>query len=126
VASSDNPTPTPIPSARIPFYIAAAMLFAGAAPLPYGYYTLLRLVACGTFAWAAYMSFERRHAFLPWAYALLALTFNPIVKIYFAKSIWILIDVGAGVFLLATARLLQNRNGATSHFEPQTIEQADK
>ena len=34
-------------------YIVAAMLFLGAAPLPYGYYMLLRLAATGVFIWAA-------------------------------------------------------------------------
>ena len=88
-------------------YIAVTMLFIGAAPLPYGYYMLLRLVATGVFAWAAFVSFERKNQFLPWAFGLLALLFNPIVKIHLPKELWVFIDIGAGVFLLLTKRYIQ-------------------
>ncbi len=46
-------------------YICAAMLFIGAAPLPYGYYMLLRLVAFGVFAYAAYVAYEKKSKALP-------------------------------------------------------------
>ena len=39
-------------------YITAIMLFIGAAPLPYGYYILLRLVATVVLFWVAYVSYE--------------------------------------------------------------------
>jgi len=41
-------------------YIAAVMLFIGAVPMPYGYYMLLRFVATGVFAWAAFVTYERK------------------------------------------------------------------
>jgi hypothetical protein len=94
---------------RIPFYIAAAMLFLGATPLPYGYYTLLRLIACGTFSLAAYASFVRSHKVLPWIYAIMAITFNPVLKVHLEKSVWSIIDLGAGIFLLTTIRHLQSK-----------------
>jgi hypothetical protein len=47
-------------------YAAAAMLLLGAATLPYGYYMLLRLVACGVFSFAAFIAFDRKHKVLPW------------------------------------------------------------
>lgn len=83
-------------------YICAAMLFLGAAPLPYGYYTLLRLVACGVFAFAAFIAFERKSKALPWIYGFLALIFNPIIKIYLPKEIWVVVDIAAGILLLLT------------------------
>ena len=43
-------------------YITAGMLFLGAAPLPYGYYMLLRLVVTGVCVWAAFVSYERKLA----------------------------------------------------------------
>lgn len=85
-------------------YACAAMLLLGAAPLPYGYYTLLRLVACGVFAYAAFLTADKKHKFLPWVFGLLALLFNPIVKIHLPKELWALVDVAAGVLLLATAK----------------------
>jgi prepilin signal peptidase PulO-like enzyme (type II secretory pathway) len=89
-------------------YICAAMLFVGAAPLPYGYYTLLRLVACGVFAFAAFVSFDRKHKTLPWVYVLLALLFNPIIKVHLPKEAWAFVDVAAAIMLLATAKAVKS------------------
>jgi len=82
-------------------YIAAAMLILGAAPLPYGYYVLLRLVATGVFFWAAVVSHKQKYSVLPWLFGLCAILFNPIIQIHFPKEIWAVIDIGAGLFLLA-------------------------
>ena len=54
--------PTPL------IYIAAGLLFLAAAPLPYGFYMLLRLVATVVFIWAAIASSERKHSSLPWIF----------------------------------------------------------
>lgn len=88
-------------------YIATVMLFLGAAPMPYGYYMLLRLVACGIFAFAAFVAFERNSKALPWVYGFVALVFNPIFKIHFPKEIWAVIDVASGILLLATAKAVK-------------------
>ena len=88
-------------------YIAAAMLLIGAAPLPYGYYTLLRIVACAVFVWAAVITFQRAGKVLPWIYALAAIVFNPLVKIHLPKEAWIAVDVAAGGLLLATTKRLR-------------------
>ncbi|GAG75103.1 unnamed protein product [marine sediment metagenome] len=42
-------------------YITSAMLLIAVAPLPYGYYTLLRLVVTGVFAWAGYITYKRNN-----------------------------------------------------------------
>lgn len=88
-------------------YISVAMLFLGVTPLPYGYYMLLRLVACGVFAFAAFIAFERKSKVLTWVYGFMALIFNPIIKIYFPKEVWVFIDVAAGILLLATANAVK-------------------
>lgn len=85
-------------------YICAAMLFAGASPLPYGYYTLLRLVAFGVFAASAYISYKKGQKVLPWVLGLVAVIFNPIVKVHFPKEIWMGLDIAAGILLIAIAK----------------------
>ena len=89
--------PTPV------IYTCAAMLFLGAVPLPYGYYSLLRLVACGVFGLAAFTAHERKNTFLPWVYGLIAFIFNPVFKVHFSKGTWAFLDITAAVVLLATA-----------------------
>lgn len=88
-------------------YIAAGMLFVGTLPLPYGYYLLLRLVVTGTFAWAAYVAYFKQNKILPWGFAVLALLFNPIIKIHLQKEVWAVVDVAAGILLLAVKRKIE-------------------
>jgi len=87
-------------------YIAAAMLLIGAAPMPYGYYGLLRMIATVAFIWAAYTSFEQDRPLLPWILAALALLFNPLIPIHLTKSIWAIVDVASAVFLVAVSWFL--------------------
>ncbi|MDD2468113.1 MAG: hypothetical protein PHI97_29395 [Desulfobulbus sp.] len=95
-------------------YITALMLLIGAAPLPYGYYMLLRLVATGVFLWAAFASYERKNQSLPWVFGLLALLFNPVVKIHLPKEVWVGIDICAGLLLLITKEHFQQLSGKDS------------
>lgn len=82
-------------------YIASGMLFLGAAPLPYGYYMLLRIVATVVFVWAAIVAHEKNDTVLPWVFGVCAILFNPIIKIHLHKELWSAIDIGAGILLLA-------------------------
>ena len=82
-------------------YIMAGLLFLGAAPLPYGFYTLLRLLACGFFISAAVLTHQKNNKVLPWVFGLMALLFNPIIKIHFPKELWAAIDIASAIFILA-------------------------
>lgn len=84
------------------------MLLIGIAPLPYGYYELLRLVATGVFGWAAYVSWKAGQTSLPWALGLLALIFNPLIPIHLSRPVWMIIDSGAAIFVLLNVRTLRS------------------
>lgn len=92
-----------------PLYICAAMLLIGVAPLPYGYYTLLRLVACGVFAFAAFAAFQKKNSVLPWVNGVLVLLFNPLIPVHLEKGVWVILDMAAAVYLLATAKMITSR-----------------
>ena len=81
-------------------YILVLMLLLAVLPLPYGYYTLLRLVATGVFAWAAVITYEQNDKLLPWFFGLLALLLNPIIKIHLPKELWAVIDIGSAILIL--------------------------
>ncbi|MBD3790440.1 MAG: hypothetical protein IE885_08810 [Campylobacterales bacterium] len=99
---------------RVVIFIAAGMLFIGVLPLPYGYYMLLRFVACGVFAWAAFITYEKNEEVLPWVFGILAVVFNPLIKIHFPKELWAVIDFCSGLFLLLISkRLLTNEQKGT-------------
>ncbi len=58
--------PFPLPLALI----VAAMLVLAVAPLPYGYYTLLRIVVTGALAWGAFVAYFEGPEALPWVLGL--------------------------------------------------------
>ena len=91
--------------------ITATMLFMPIFfKLPYGYYTLLRMViflASGFFTLAAYKL--RRHYWMI-TLGLIMILFNPIIKIHFAKEIWRGIDFLVGVIFLVFIFNLLKKN----------------
>ena len=95
-------------------YVTSVMLLVAAAPLPYGYYTLLRLVATIVFVWAAYVAYQRKKNGLPYAYGILALLFNPIIPIYLDKTLWAIMDIAAGILLLVTLRHIKQQVAGVS------------
>ena len=70
---------------------------------------LLRIVATGVFIWAAFIAYDRKHESLPWVYGILALLFNPLIKIHLPKELWSVVDVGSGILLLATKSTIQEQ-----------------
>ncbi len=86
------------------------MLFVGVLPLPDGYYEILRLVACAAFGFVAFVSYDRQEKNLPWFYGFLALIFNPIIEFQFTKEMWVVVDIVAGILLLANKEKIQAAN----------------
>ena len=82
-------------------YLVAGMLFAGVLALPDGYYEILRLVACASFGFVAFISYDRQEKNLPWFYGFLALIFNPVIEFQFIKEVWVAVYIVAGILLLA-------------------------
>ena len=90
------------------------MLVLGALPLPYGYYTLLRLIACSTFVVAAYLVRRADPKWLVWVYGLCALLFNPLIKVHFQKGLWSVLDLAAAGVLLASTGVLSRPEVSSS------------
>jgi len=80
-------------------YLTSIMLFIAIAPLPYGYYTILRIITTGVFLWSSFIMLENNESILPWVFILLAIIFNPILKVYFPKEIWAVIDIFSGLLI---------------------------
>jgi len=86
------------------------MLLVAAAPMPYGYYTLVRLVATVIFAWAAMVTHTNKNSVLPYAFGFLVILFNPFIKVSFDKEIGAILDVAAAVFLLTAKRYIVQKD----------------
>ena len=88
-------------------HIMVVLLVVAAFPVPYGYYSLLKIMACGVFIWAAIISHSKGGSYLPWIFVVLIVLFNPIIPVYLSKELWIPVDVGAAIFLLLSMKSLE-------------------
>lgn len=81
--------------------ICAALLFIGTLHMPIEFYSLLRIVVfIGSIAVVA-NEFGKGFSFWIFVFGFLALLFNPFLPVYLkSKSIWILIDLLAGLLFL--------------------------
>lgn len=70
------------------------------APMPYGYYQFIRLVATGSFTYWAYKAKQKDDDKAMWIFLMLAVLFQPILKIALGKTIWNVIDVIVGIYLI--------------------------
>ena len=85
------------------FWVAPIIVMAiGLAPMPYGYYTLLKLVVCGCSIYYAYHLYEKKDQTFVWVFGFFAILYNPIIPIYlYEKQIWTVVNIiTAAVFIL--------------------------
>ena len=87
-------------------YIGAIIIAIGAFPLPYGYYTLLRIVACLLFSWIGIVAFQKNALLVSSIAALFAILFNPLIPVYLSKDIWIFLDIVAAIVALVIGRFI--------------------
>ena len=91
---------------RIPWWlwvIAAALLIAATAPLPYGYYKFLRIAVCSFAIIVAICSWDSHRTIAQiWtvAFIALAILFNPLAPISMRRAVWFYWDIGAALFVL--------------------------
>ena len=81
--------------------LPAIMLLIAVLPLPYGYYTLLRIVVCIAASFIAYSVRSESENVGLWAvvFAVIALIFNPIIPIHLPRETWLIINlICAGTF----------------------------
>ena len=83
----------------VPLYLAALMLLC-LAPMPYGYYTLVRVIATVVFGIYAYRCIVAKNEGLTLVFVTLALLFQPFVKVGLGRIIWNVIDVIVAIGLI--------------------------
>lgn len=85
----------------------SGLLLLALAPMPYGYYELLRLVSCAFFFYAGFVARNKDHSetsLVPWGFFGLAALFNPIFPVHLSREVWAPIDIGAAIFILANLK----------------------
>ncbi len=80
--------------------LAALLLLCLIPGMPYGYFTLVRLLAMVGFSGEAFKFFLRRNNGLAWTFLTLALLFQPFAKVGLGRTFWNIIDVIVAIGLI--------------------------
>jgi hypothetical protein len=85
---------------KVYLIIAAMMLFC-LAPMPYGYFQLVRFLATLAFGVMAFRYYKERKEWLAYTCGTLALLFQPFYKIALGRTVWNIVDVIVAIGLIA-------------------------
>ena len=80
--------------------ILATLFLLCLAQMPYGYYMLVRFIAMVAFAIMAYHYYEEKKEYLAITFGVLAILFQPLIKIALGRTIWNIVDVVVAIFLI--------------------------
>ena len=69
-------------------------------PMPYGYYMLVRIVATILFVIFARQYYLAKKEELAITFGVLALIFQPLIKISLGREVWNMVDVAVAILLL--------------------------
>ena len=94
----------------VPCLIAAVMALVAIADLPYGYYTLMRLVVCATAVFVLVVAARGGQMWAVWVYSIIALLFNPVVPVHLTKGLWQPLDFIAGAVLIIAAIFVHRKH----------------
>ena len=72
----------------VPAVLAALFLFGALLHWPYGYYILLRWVVMLAAVWVVFCAWGWEKQWVAWAFAFVAILFNPLVPIHLTREIW--------------------------------------
>ena len=90
--------------------ILAVMLLLCLAPMPYGYFQLVRFVTMAVFSYFAYVHFKNEEGELGCLFAAFALLFQPFFKIALGRALWNVVDVIVAIGLIYLVYKGKNNN----------------
>ena len=76
--------------------------------LSYGYFTLLRLIVCGTSIYNSLKIYQKQNTPLFWTFIFIAILFNPLIPVYLDREIWLIIDVICAIIMLIGGYKINN------------------
>lgn len=89
-----NPTDTGMKRVWVPQLIVIGMLLWALYPgNPYKYYTFLRIVCCGVFAFLAAAAYEQRRYFWTVLLGIVAIIYNPILPVHLTRGVWSILNL---------------------------------
>ena len=94
----------------------AVLCLVALAPLPYGFYTPIRIVVCGSTGFLCWTEWTRASRWNGWAVvmAIAAALFNPILPVHLARGGWVPIDLGMAALFAAHLFVVRRRPDAVA------------
>ena len=80
--------------------VLAALLLLCLANMPYGFYQLVRFVAMVSFIYFSYEYFKNKQDKFGFVFVVLAILFQPFLKITLGRTIWNILDVMVAIWLV--------------------------
>lgn len=78
----------------------AAALLLCILPMPYGFYTIIRVVITVLSCYLAYQYYSFNKVFLALTFGIIALLFQPFVKLTLGRELWLIVDIVVAALLL--------------------------
>lgn len=84
------------------FWIAPIVAMAiGLLPMPYGYYTLSKLIVCGCAVVFATSLYKEKDRVFVWLFGSLAVLYNPVIPVHlYEKELWMVVNIITAVLFL--------------------------
>ena len=93
------------------YLLLSALLLLCLAPMPYGYYQLVRFVAMVVFGVMAYKYYEEKKNVLAITFGALALLFQPFIKVAMGRTMWNVVDVAVAIGPIVLYYKERNQSG---------------
>ena len=90
----------------------AAILLLCVFPLPYGFFTIVRVVTTIISCYLAYTYFTQDKKELAITFAIIAVLFQPFIKFALGREIWLVVDIIVSILLIVLALKKQNNNSS--------------
>ena len=78
----------------------AGLLLICLAKMPYGYYQFVRIVSMLGFGYLAYLSYEKNDQTSFLIFLILAVLFQPLIKIALGRALWNVVDFVVAIWLI--------------------------
>ena len=99
------------------YLILAAMMLLCLAPMPYGYFQLVRFLTTLAFGVMAYRYYKERKEWFAYTFGILALLFQPFFKIALGRAVWNIVDVIVAIGLIILFFYEWKKGGAKSQIK---------
>ena len=78
----------------------AAVLLLCVLPMPYGFYTIIRVVITVLSCYLAYQYYSFNKVYLALTFCIIALLFQPFFKLALGREVWLIVDIAVAALLL--------------------------